>query len=239
MATKTQTDPVAEAEAALVAAAAVLDAAKEHDRQLRQKLLDSEGTVTAQELADSGHAKEHAELGVEAAQLALAGAQKSVRLDRLAQLSAEAVELAGDPEAAIEAMQVIEEAVYGLVVADNARYQNLTRWIATAKREGVPEYEPNGKTRTDSQGRAKVPYKELSAEHGGIGWQEAFMGRGEVFYAAGRRISRTFNPGEFIRAAVERACRRAGGRTADYLNLDHKPDPRLIDNPQEWIRERY
>jgi hypothetical protein len=237
MTTKTKTDPVTEAEEYLAKSTQTLTDAEGHDRGLRERLLAGDTDVTAEMLAESGHAVEFARLGVEGAKVFLQGAQEKARRDRLAALTAEATALAGDPDAAIEAMKVIEEAVYGLVVADSARYQNLTRWIGTARREGVPQYEPNAKNRPDSKGR--LPYRELSDEHGHVGWQEAGMGRPETFYAAGRKFTRNGNPGELIRAALERACRRAGGRSADFLDLNHKPHPRLIDTPEEWIRDNY
>lgn len=237
MPVKEKVGPVAGAEANLAAAVQAEEAALEHDRKLREKILSGEGTVTADELAESGHAIEHAKVGTEAARLALAGAQKVERYERLRALTDEATMLAGDPAFALDAMKVIEEAVYNLVVADSARYKNLTRWIGEARRLGVPEYEPNAKNRPDSKGR--MPYRELSDEHGHVGWQEAGMGRAETFYAAGRKFTRNNNPGELIRAAIDRACRRAGGRDADYLDLNHRPHPRLIDTPEEWIRDNY
>jgi len=237
MTTKTLTDPVAEAEAALVTARDAEQEAVDALQRLDAQIISGDTTVTVQDRADAEHAVTHARLITQGAAQALQNAMDTARRERLAKLSAEAVELAGDPDAAIEAMQVIEEAVYGLLVADSARYQNLTRWISTARREGVPQFEPGAKLRPDSKGR--MPYTELSDEHGNVGWQEAGMGRAETFYAAGRKFSRSNNPGELIRAAVDRACQRAGGRTGDYLQLNHRPDSRLVADPEGWIRDRY
>lgn len=236
MPTKTAPDPVAEAQAALTTATQAEHDARQHNDELRQRILDGDQGVTAEDLAAAAHSVEHAVLGVEAAQLAAQAAEQTARRQRLAELTAEVTALAGDPDAAIEAVSVIEEAVHGLLVADNARHQNLTRWIMTARREGVPQLEPNAKDRPDNKGR--MPYRELSDEHGHVGWQEPGMGRTETFYAGGRKITRS-NPGELIRAAIERACQRAGGRTADYLELNHRPDPRVTNDPEGWIRERY
>lgn len=238
MPTKTQTDPLADAESAVVAAAQVLENAKEHDRQLRQRLLDGEATVTAQELADSGHAIEHAKLGTEAAQLALAGIQKTARQERLAALADEITTKSGDPAEVSEAVKAIGEAVYVILTAEQNRYQNMGRWIAQMRREGIPEYSPNGKARTDGQGRAHTPYKVLSGDHAHLGWQPAGMGHGDVVYAAGRRIA-DISPGFLIRAGIERACRRAGGRLYATLGLENATHPALIEDPEGWLRERY
>ncbi|MEV5711249.1 hypothetical protein [Actinoallomurus sp. NPDC052274] len=235
--TKTATDPIAEARQQLDTARQAEADARNHNDELRRRILDGDQAVTAEDLADAGHALDHARLATEAAELAYESARRAARLVRLDALAEDIRANAGDPEAAITAVRQIEEAVAVLLAADTNRYRNIARWTAAMRGEGVPQYEPLAKNRPNAKGR--MPYRELSAEHAHLGWQPAAMGHGDQVFVGDRRIGSDGHVGWLIRTAVERACRRTGGRGADWLGLDHKPPEQLVSDPEGWIRGNY
>lgn len=232
------TDPVAEAQNKNAEAqTAELDARQRCD-DLRAAVLRGED-VTPEHLAEAGHALEHAQLGAEAARLALEGAQRQARLDRLDVLREDIRAGAGSPAEAAEAMALIEEGAARLVALCATRRQSITRWVAALRREQVPRYDPNGKVRTDAQGRRTVPYKELSAEHGHMGWREAAMGFTDTVYVSGRSIT-PISAAELTAAALDRGCRRAGHHPALLGNVSAgSANPDLARDPRVWLDARF
>lgn len=230
----TTTVSVVDAEQQLATASAALD-------QLKAKLLDhGPGAVTPQELAEAAAAVEHARLTIEHAVKTVEDNAAAERLDHLQLLKQQILGQAGDVDAALDAMRQLEDAAALLIATCAGRQGAINKWSAAMRAADVPQYEPNGKTRTTADGHTTVPYTRLSDEHAGMGWTEAGMGRSDAVYVDDRRIAH-INPGTLIAAALERAARTAGYGIR-YLQPAievHGNDRAAHDNPEAWLRARY
>lgn len=218
MSTKTKTDPVAEAEAALLAATETLDAAKEHDRQLRQKVLDGEATVTAQDLADSGMNIEHATLGADAARQRYQRAQDTARLDRLRELRAE-IYAAGSSDEMSAAMRTAVEGLQRIIGLCATRRDNNARWLQTMIREGIT----NG--------------RDVSDDNAGLGWFSSDWDLGGLVLDDHQlRVI----PAEMLIGSALLAAAEAAGEPASYLGATEPPHNReQREDPEAWARKRW
>jgi hypothetical protein len=208
---------------------------------LKAKLLDhGPGAVTAQELAEAAAAVEHAKLTIEHAIKTAEDNAAAERLDHLRLLKHQILAAAGDVDGALDAMRQLEDAAAHLIATCAGRQGAINKWSAAMRAAGVPQYEPQGKSRTTADGRTNTPYTRLDDEHAGMGWTEAGMGRGDAVYVDDRRITQ-INPGTLIAAALERAARTAGYGIR-YLQPAievHGRDQTALDNPEAWLRARY
>lgn len=217
MTTKTK-DPVAEAEAGVIAAVEVLEAAKENDRQLRQKVLDSEGVVTAQELAESAMGIDHATLGAEAARLRYQRAQEAARLDRLRELRAE-IYATGSADEMTAAMRTAIDGVKQIIILCATRRDNYAQWRRTMTREGVT----NG--------------REVTDENAGLGWFESDWDTGALV-VDGHNL-RVIRP-DVLLGAVLLAAAKAAGEPIGYLGALSPPhDADASADPEAWAHKTW
>ncbi|MDV9170935.1 hypothetical protein R6V09_12415 [Streptomyces sp. W16] len=230
----TTTISVATAEQQLATATDKLD-------KLKAKILDKgPGAVTAQELADAADAVEHAKLTIEHAIKTAEDNATAERLDHLQLLKQQILAGAGDTDTALDAMRQLEDAAALLITTCAGRQTGINKWTAALRAAGVPQYEPQGKSRTTADGRTNTPYTQLTDEHAGMGWTEASMGRGDAVYVDDRRIAH-ISPGVIIAAALERAARQAGyGIRHLQPVLDvNGVDQAATADPEAWLRARY
>ena len=211
--------------------------AKDRCASLRESLLAG-GNVTAKALADAGHAKEYADLSVEAASLALEGARRQARLERLEELAREIQDGAGLPAEILEAMEMIQEGARRIVAATENRRKNLYTWVSRLQRDGVPQLDTHGKVRTNALGVTSEPYRETSEDHGNLGWREAGMGRGASVHVGGRAIA-DVSSGVLISAAIARGGKAAGLPNVRYIGISGDPVQELAADPAAWLEARF
>lgn len=219
MPTKEVADPVTTAQTALTAAVQAETDALEHDRRLRQKVLDSEGTVTAQELADSGHQIERARLGVEAARLTHQAAQRNARLGRLRDLEAEIISTAGSSDDVTAAMAKIREGVTELVTLCGTRQAHFGRWLATMRREGIPNS------------------ADTDEVNNHLGWVTSDW-TGDTI-KAGTRTVRMVRPGLLVEAALIQGAEAAGQSAGSLAPLQLGNNRDLVDDPAGYLTKNW
>lgn len=207
MTTKTSpVDAIADAQAALDAAARTVEEAQQHDAALRDRILAGDASVTAQQLAESAAVIERAGLDVEAAGLRLRGAEKTAadaEADRIAEAITGAVGNADDVSAAV---QQIAEGVAALIGICARRQRGITRGIGEMRAARIP---------ARSNGTQPVPGV------GRLAWADAAMGRAETAYVDGRAYS-AVEPGTLTAHAIARGVRDAGDsvhRLAPFVTL--------------------
>jgi len=202
--------------------------------ELRERVLNGED-ITARQLAEAGEVLSRAELGTEATGIALAGAQKRARAERLAQLKATALTDTGDADEVTALIAQIEESVARVIAICATRRGAIQRTMRALRTEGVPQLDVFGKVRTDAQGRTSTPYTEVSSEHGGMGWKEASMGGDDRIFINDRMIEGV-HPGVIVAAAIERACKRSEMSTrslAPLVSVD-RPAERVTSDLAGW-----
>lgn len=233
-------DPVRDARDQLAAAQ---DAERDTQAALdgfRDRILSGDTEVTATQYADAAHAAEVAQLRTQAAARALQDTERGARVHRLTTYRDEQIlPAAGNPDDALRALQLIAEGTALLVRDEANRRRNLAGWIGNLRREGVPELEPHGKTRTDGMGRVHEPYTAVTGEHAHLGWQQARMGAPESVQAGDRSIS-AVSAGLLIAAGIAMGCRQAGQNPqalAPSLEVNANQD--LVAAPERWLQARY
>jgi len=206
--------------------------------KLKAKILEHGAqAVTAEDLAAATHAAEHAALATQHATRALEAARQAERHQRLEDLKANILEQAGDPAEALALMRQVEEAAGRLIDLCANRQRLIAQATATMRREGVPRYDPGGKTRTNALGITTNPYTELSDEHAGLGWQDAGMARGDVVVVDGRRVT-LVHPGVVLQAALARAARGRAAHLAPALDVPPGAGPSDAELEQ-WVKARF
>ncbi len=224
-ATKTRAaDPVADAREALTAAQQTHQDAHTVRDGYKERILAGDVEVSTQQYADAAHALEVAALREQAAAAALQRAQHDARRQRLTALADQTKEKAGTPDAALNAMKRIEEAVADLVAVGAGRQQLIAHTTATMRKEGVPEH---GFRDT------------LTDEHAHLGWKLAGMGHGDTLYV-GDRVITDVNVGKLIGAAIDRGC-QAAGRNVHWLRpvLEVNGNRDIAQDPAAWLARHY
>ncbi|MFF0061085.1 hypothetical protein ACFYRC_05975 [Streptomyces sp. NPDC005279] len=228
---------VADAEQQLTAATLAQADATAALGKLKAKILEHGAeAVTAEDLAAATHAAEHAALATQHATLALESARQTERLHRLEDLKASILEQAGDPTEAVALVRQIEDAATRLIALCADRQRLISRATAAMRGEGVPRYEPGGKSRTNALGITTNPYTELTDQHAGLGWQEAGMTGSDAVVVEGRRVG-LVSAGVLLAAALDRASRGRSGHLAPALEV-RRAAPQGADLEQ-WVRATF
>lgn len=198
----------------------------------KARILAGDLDVSTEAYAEAGHAAEVAELRLEAAELALQGAEQRARLHTLEQIKAEILTEAGHPDEILAAMRQVEEGAAILLGYDKARNTRIGQWIAALRTHQVPRLSKVGK-------EARGEYTRTTDEHADLGWSSRdATWANDAIYIGDRTIT-TFADGFTTSAALARAVKAAGlYRAAVTFNVQ-APHDEFVNDPETWLRGRY
>lgn len=231
-------DPVTAAESSLAEAQRRADDAHAGLENYKNQILTGgPGAVSPEDYATAGHRAEHAALELEAAQLAHASALESARQGRLAEI-AERVQDIGDPAAMRAALAALTDAAVKVMNLCDDRNAAVRQATADMRHEGVPKLEPIAKTQWHPDGSVTEPYKQVTDEHGRLGWSTAVgaLGGGHDAVTVDAHQVRVLDPGELIAIGLHDALQRTGKQRGVLApDVQVTPHRGYTDDPERYL----